>query len=112
MAATCCSIAPGCPRARVSPDTPSFSRTNARRRPASPQVRGRVAPLLSEVAGGGLRTSEGLSYLEAKHLLLLQYCACLVVYIMLRAEGRKVEGHPVVTRCAGVSSCVWMASST
>jgi U3 small nucleolar RNA-associated protein 3 len=61
-------------------------------------VRARLAPLLAEVRGGGLATGEGLSYLEAKHLLLLQYCGALVVYVMLRAEGRPVEGHPVVTR--------------
>ena len=57
-----------------------------------------MSPLLEEVQSGRLLTSEGLSYLEAKHLLLLQYCACLVVYLMLRAEGRPVGGHPVVTR--------------
>ncbi|GBF94628.1 hypothetical protein Rsub_07364 [Raphidocelis subcapitata] len=62
------------------------------------EVRGRVAPLLAEVQSGGLPTSEGLSYLEAKHLLLLEYCGALVVYLMLKGEGRRVEGHPVVTR--------------
>ena len=80
-------------------------------------MRDRLAPLLAEVRDGGLATSEGLSYLEAKHLLLLQYCMCIVVYVMLRAEGRQVEGHPVITRCGFFSSraglwagrcvCVW-----
>lgn len=82
----------------------------------TPQVRARVEPLAAEVRSGGLDTSEGLSYLEAKHLLLLQYCAAVVVLIMLRAEGTRVEGHPVVTRWAGeragwrgarARACVW-----
>ncbi len=57
-----------------------------------------MAPLLQEVEGGGLPTSEGLSYLEAKHLLLLEYCCCIVAFVMLKAEGKKVEGHPVVAK--------------
>lgn len=62
------------------------------------EVRSRVAPLLREVSSGGLATADGLSYLEAKHLLLLQYCMCIVAYLMLKAEGRSVKDHPVIAR--------------
>ncbi|WIA21610.1 hypothetical protein OEZ85_000794 [Tetradesmus obliquus] len=62
------------------------------------EVRSRVGPLLREVSAGGLATSAGLSYLEAKHLLLLQYCMCIVAYLMLKAEGRSVKDHPVIGR--------------
>lgn len=62
------------------------------------EVRSRVGPLLREVAGGGLATSAGLSYLEAKHLLLLQYCMCIVAYLLIKAEGRPVQDHPVIGR--------------
>ncbi|KAF8059680.1 hypothetical protein HT031_005088 [Scenedesmus sp. PABB004] len=62
------------------------------------EVRGRVGPLLREVGGGGLATAAGLSYLEAKHLLLLQYAMCIVAYLMLKAEGRPVQDHPVIGR--------------
>ena len=48
--------------------------------------------------GGGLSTAEGVSYLEAKHLLLLHYCTAIVFYLLLKAEGRPVAAHPVVTR--------------
>lgn len=65
------------------------------------QVRNRVGPLLQEVKEGGLQTADGLSYLEAKHLLLLQYCMCIVVYLMLKAEGHSVKDHPVITRQGG-----------
>lgn len=57
-----------------------------------------MGPLLSELRDGGLATSEGLSYLEAKHLLLLSYCSHIVFYLLLKAEGRPVRDHPVITR--------------
>jgi U3 small nucleolar RNA-associated protein 3 len=62
------------------------------------QVRHRVGPLVSEVRDGKLATSEGLSYLEAKHLLLLQYALHIVFYLLLKAEGRPVKDHPVIAR--------------
>lgn len=43
---------------------------------------------------------QGLSYLEAKHLMMLQYCAHIIFYILLKAEGRPVRDHPVMQRCA------------
>lgn len=62
------------------------------------EVRSRVGPLLQEVREGQLATAEGVSYLEAKHLLLLHYCAALVFYLLLKAEGRPVQNHPVILR--------------
>ncbi|KXZ45808.1 hypothetical protein GPECTOR_50g602 [Gonium pectorale] len=62
------------------------------------EVRHRVAPLLTELKDGGLGTSEGLSYLEAKHLLLITYCTHIVFYLLLKAEGRPVRDHPVIAR--------------
>ena len=47
---------------------------------------------------GALATAEGISYLEAKHLLLLNYCMCIVFYLLLKAEGRPVREHPVIVR--------------
>jgi hypothetical protein len=71
-------------------------------------VGARVAPVLAEVRSGGLATAGCPSYLEAKGLLLLQYCAALVALITLRAEGAPVEGHPVVTRReAAAAGCAW-----
>ena len=52
----------------------------------------------AQVREGQLATAEGVSYLEAKHLLLLHYCACLVFYFLLKAEGRPVRDHPVIAR--------------
>lgn len=47
---------------------------------------------------GQLATAEGVSYLEAKHLLLLSYCTNIVFYLLLKAEGRPVRTHPVIGR--------------
>lgn len=41
-------------------------------------------------------TADGLSYLEAKHLLLLNYCQSIVYYLLRKAKGLSIEGHPVV----------------
>ena len=43
-------------------------------------------------------TSAGLSYLEAKTQLLLSYCANIIVYLMLKADGRSVADHPVMRK--------------
>lgn len=58
----------------------------------------RTAPLRLQVRQGQLATAEGVSYLEAKHLLLLHYCIALVFYLLLKAEGRPVRDHPVIAR--------------
>jgi hypothetical protein len=43
-------------------------------------------------------TSAGLSYLEAKTQLMLSYCANIIVYLMLKADGRSVADHPVMRK--------------
>lgn len=53
---------------------------------------------VTQVRGGKLATAEGVSYLEAKHLLLLHYCINIVFYLLLKAEGRPVRDHPVIPR--------------
>ena len=41
-------------------------------------------------------TGDGIGYLEAKHHLLLSYCQDLVYYLLRKAKGLSVDGHPVV----------------
>lgn len=55
-------------------------------------------PMCAQVREGGLATAQGLSYLEAKHLLLLHYCMHLTFYLLLKVEGRPVVDHPVIGR--------------
>jgi len=43
-----------------------------------------------------LPTANGIGYLEAKNHLLLGYCQDIVYYLLRKAKGLSVEGHPVV----------------
>ncbi|XP_074308599.1 uncharacterized protein LOC141643363 isoform X2 [Silene latifolia] len=59
-------------------------------------VTSKVQALTSKVKEKQYPTAEGISYLEAKHLLLISYCQSLVYYLLRKAEGLSIEGHPVV----------------
>ncbi|GAB4839524.1 hypothetical protein Ancab_029050 [Ancistrocladus abbreviatus] len=56
----------------------------------------KVQALTAKVKAKEFPTADGLSYLEAKHLLLLNYCQSLVFYLLHKAKGLSIEGHPVV----------------
>jgi len=43
-------------------------------------------------------TKDGISYLDAKHLLLLSYCQSIVYYLIKKVEGSSIQGHPVIAR--------------
>lgn len=49
-----------------------------------------------QVKENQLLTADGMSYLETKHLLLLSYCQSIVYYLLRKAKGLSIEGHPVV----------------
>lgn len=59
-------------------------------------VRNKVQALTAKVKTNNFLTTEGISYLEAKHLLLLSYCQSLVFYLIRKAKGLSIEKHPVV----------------
>ncbi|KAG5543780.1 hypothetical protein RHGRI_016512 [Rhododendron griersonianum] len=59
-------------------------------------VRSKVQAITAKVKANHYPTADGISYLEAKHLLLLNYCQSLVYYLLLKAKGLSIEGHPVV----------------
>ncbi|KAI3508967.1 hypothetical protein L1887_23990 [Cichorium endivia] len=59
-------------------------------------LRSKVQVLTSKVKSGVYPTSDGMSYLEAKHLLLLNYCQSLVYYLLRKAKGLPIQGHPLV----------------
>ncbi|CAN8303288.1 unnamed protein product [Cochlearia groenlandica] len=59
-------------------------------------VRSKVEALTVKVKANSFPTADGISYLEAKHLLLLSYCQCLVYYLLRKAKGFSIDGHPVV----------------
>lgn len=45
-----------------------------------------------------MATKDGLSYLEVKNVLLLSYAMYVLVFVLLKCEGKSVRGHPVVGR--------------
>ncbi|XP_023525809.1 neuroguidin [Cucurbita pepo subsp. pepo] len=59
-------------------------------------VTNKVQALTAKVKSNELPTSDGISYLDAKYLLLLNYCSSLVYYLLRKAKGFSIEGHPVV----------------
>lgn len=59
-------------------------------------VRNKVKALTSKVKENHFATAGGISYLEAKHLLLLSYCQSIIYYLLRKAKGFSIEGHPVV----------------
>jgi len=45
------------------------------------EVRNSVEPVIAAARAGDLVTAEGISYLDAKHLLMLSYCVNIVFYL-------------------------------
>ena len=61
-----------------------------------------IAPILQEVEAGLLPTSDGVSYLEVKSHLMLTYLINLTFYLLLKAEGKSVKDHPVISQLVQV----------
>lgn len=59
-------------------------------------LRTKVQTLTMKVKEDQYPTADGISYLETKHLLLLNYCQSLVYYLLRKAKGIPIEGHSVV----------------
>ncbi|XVF58484.1 hypothetical protein PTKIN_Ptkin07bG0069800 [Pterospermum kingtungense] len=56
----------------------------------------KVQILTAKVKANNFPIADGISYLEAKHLVLLNYCQSLVYYLLRKAKGYSIEGHPLV----------------
>ena len=61
-------------------------------------IRAQLSSAQEEVESGARPTSGGVSYLELKLQLLLSYCTHLSFYMLLKAEGMLVKGHPVIEK--------------
>ncbi|TQE07515.1 hypothetical protein C1H46_006835 [Malus baccata] len=59
-------------------------------------VRAKVQALTTKVKANYYPTADWISYLEAKHLLLLNYCQPLVYYSLRKAKKFLINGYPVV----------------
>ncbi|PIA28899.1 hypothetical protein AQUCO_06500024v1 [Aquilegia coerulea] len=79
-----------------SKDTPQLVGVLKEMKEVLDTVRSKVQILTSKVKEDNYPTTDGISYLEAKHLMLLNYCQLVVYYVLRKAKGLSVEGHPVV----------------
>lgn len=64
------------------------------------EIRDRLAPLIERARARHIPTSKGMSYLEIKYHLLLNYCTNICFYLLLKAEGQSVKNHPVIEHLA------------
>eukprot|EP00163_Fabomonas_tropica_P016225 TRINITY_DN29190_c0_g1_i1.p1 TRINITY_DN29190_c0_g1~~TRINITY_DN29190_c0_g1_i1.p1 ORF type:complete len:713 (-),score=260.64 TRINITY_DN29190_c0_g1_i1:65-2203(-) len=61
------------------------------------EVKEQLGPVLQHVQGSeGVSTDKGISYLEVKYHLLLNYCMNVTFYLLLKVNGRTPRDHPVV----------------
>ncbi|XP_052171650.1 uncharacterized protein LOC127787630 [Diospyros lotus] len=81
---------------RISKEAPQLAALLEDMKGGLDTLRSKVHALTAKVKAIHFPTADGISYLEAKHLLLLNYCQFLVYYLLRKAKGLSVEGHSVV----------------
>eukprot|EP00808_Paulinella_micropora_P001967 g82171.t1 len=57
-----------------------------------------VAPLHKKLEEGALDTKNGLALLETQLQLLLSYLSQIAFYILMKASGQSIAGHPLIER--------------
>ena len=57
-------------------------------------------------AKAGSREHELVDFLETKAALMLTYCAHISMYLLLKAEGTQINGHPVVDRLVEIRTYI------
>ncbi len=64
------------------------------------ELRTEIEPLVEKAKrlDPSLATTDGISFLQMKHQLLLSYCIHIAFYLLLKAEGKSVQQHPVIKR--------------
>ncbi|CAO3601334.1 unnamed protein product [Absidia cylindrospora] len=55
-----------------------------------------MPPLMEKLKNGQLQTSKGVSFLEAKYQIMLQYILQLTFFIHAKLSGQRIKDHPVV----------------
>ncbi|KAM7493489.1 hypothetical protein LguiB_028098 [Lonicera macranthoides] len=81
---------------RINKEAPHLVKLLKEMKEGLDTVRSKVEALTVKVKADNFPTADGISYLEAKHLLLLNYCQSLVYYLLRKAKGFSIEGHPVL----------------
>ncbi|KAL6535215.1 hypothetical protein OROMI_026589 [Orobanche minor] len=81
---------------RISRESPQLVALLKEMKGGLDTVSNKIQALTAKVKADNFPTSDGMSYLEAKHLLLLNYCQSLVYFLLCKAKGLSIQGHPVV----------------
>ncbi|KAI8078892.1 Sas10/Utp3/C1D family-domain-containing protein [Halteromyces radiatus] len=55
-----------------------------------------MRPLIEKLNNGQLQTNKGVSFLEAKYQIMLQYILQLTYFVHCKLSGKQIKGHPVV----------------
>ena len=80
----------------IQKDAPEFMELLVDLKNKLSTVRDQLHPLISKVKMGNLMTTDGISYLETKYHLVLNYCTNILFYMLLKSSGKSVKDHPVL----------------
>ena len=85
--------------AKVAEDAPELEFLLSEFKSKLKELDGHIHPVLERVYGELETTSkDGISYVETKNMLLLNYCVNLSFYLLLKASGKSVKDHPVIAQ--------------
>lgn len=89
----------------IESDSPEMIGLLQEFREALDTANNKLQPVIEKVKAKQIEsTAAGMSYLEMKYNLLMSYCTFLSFYLLLKLEGRQVEGHPVIYKLAHIKT--------
>ncbi|KAF7731602.1 hypothetical protein EC973_009366 [Apophysomyces ossiformis] len=60
------------------------------------ELKMQLKPIMQRMQDGEIKTNKGVSFLEVKYQIMIQYILQLAFYAHLKLCGKQVEGHPVI----------------
>lgn len=66
------------------------------------EVNKKLVPIIDKVKENDIPTSNGISFLDSKYHLLLNYCIHLCLFILMKLEGKQVNEHPLIKDLARI----------
>lgn len=89
----------------IESDSPEMIGLLQEFREALDTANNKLQPVIEKVKAKQIEsTAAGMSYLEMKYNLLMSYCTFLSFYLLLKLEGKQVEGHPVIYKLAHIKT--------
>ncbi|ORX99836.1 hypothetical protein K493DRAFT_323800 [Basidiobolus meristosporus CBS 931.73] len=80
----------------VHPQTPEFVQLLGDLKSTIQEVKKQVNPLQAKITSNELAVDKGVSFLDVKYHILLQYLTDIAFFIYLKLEGKSIENHAVV----------------